>query len=192
MAKRLPNVVSLPNIRLPALREEITELRERLHHLTDLFIANDRSFEIVADIALALQACNSIDQLDRAVGINMTEQSADHARFYIACSDVAEIDAEHIFALETLEHADRQALESFTATSCEACRSATYKALLNVEVQDPASIARIPVTYKNLHGILVIGAEDPDFFANDVGTLYLDFIGATLARTAHRILSELR
>ena len=35
---------------------------------------------------------------------------------------------------------------------------------------------------------MVIGAEDPGFFSNDVGTLYLDFVGATLARSTSRIL----
>ena len=191
MVKNRRNVISLADVRMPELRDEISNLRERLQHVTDIFLDNEQSFEIVADIALALQSCETLAELDETIGGTMIERSADHARLYVAQPDGFAPDSLHIHPLAQLESPERDSLIGLDATHCETCREETYRALLGAEVDELASIARIPVAHKDFYGILVIGARDPDFFANDVGTLYLDFLGATLARSAARLLLEL-
>ncbi|MCY4130401.1 MAG: DUF484 family protein [Gammaproteobacteria bacterium] len=189
MTSRERNIVSLTDVRLPALREEITELRERLQNVTEIFNENEQSFKIIAEIALALQGCETIENLDDAVGGVMIERSADHARFYVEQPDLEWPGSEHIRALGALDPTLCESLAGLTSTKCEACRSETYRDLLDVDVSDPASLAQIPVSHQSLKGVLVIGAENPDFFSNDVGTLYLDFLGATLACSTYRILA---
>ncbi len=189
LTKKERNVVSLTDVRLPELRAEIADLRERLQNVTEIFNENEQSFKIIADISLTLQECDTVDDLDRAVGGAMIERSADHARFYVVQPEHALIGTKHICALSTLEASLNESLAGLSSTKCEACRAETYRDLLNIEVGDPASIAQIPVSHRSLRGVLVIGAVDPDFFSNDVGTLYLDFLGATLACSAYRILT---
>lgn len=190
MTKRERNVVSLTDVRLPELRAEIADLRERLQNVTEIFNENEQSFKIIADIALALQECETVEELDDTVGGVMIERSADHARFYIERPELVWTDSIHIRALGTLNTSLYESLSALSSTKCEACRSETYRDLLDVEVGDPASLAQIPVSHRSLKGVLVIGAEDPDFFSNDVGTLFLDFLGATLACSANRILEK--
>ena len=190
MAKRVKNVISLTDVRLPELREEINELRERLQNVTQIFVENAQNFKIVADIALGIQACNSLAELDHAVGVTMVEQSADHARFYIDEPVLGSIDANFLDNFQSLDESMRKKLAKLDATKCEPCRANVYNALLHIDAQDAASIAMIPASFKSLNGVLVVGSENPNFFANDVGTLYLDFLGATIARTAFRILLE--
>ena len=188
LAKPERNVISLTDVRLPELRAEISELRERLEHVTDIFVENEASFRIVAHIALAVQACNSLAELDRAVGVTVVEQSADHARLFLN-NPVVETSADsHIQCLQSLEETLRSKLETLIETKCEASRAETYECLLGVQVQETASLALIPVSFESLQGVLVIGSKNPDFYANDVGSLYLDFLGASIARSAYRIL----
>lgn len=189
LTRRERNVVSLTDVRLPELRAEISDLRERLQDVTEIFNANEQSFKIIADIALTLQACESIEDLDKAVGGAMIERSADHARFYVEHPVMSWAGTKYIRALSSLDLSTSESFSELASTKCEACRAETYRDLLSVEVDDPASIAKIPVSHRHLKGVLVIGAEDPDFFSNDVGTLYLDFLGATLACSAARILA---
>ena len=68
MTRRERNVVSLTDVRLPELRAEIADLRERLQNVTDIFNENEESFKIIADISLTLQECKTISDLDEAVG----------------------------------------------------------------------------------------------------------------------------
>ena len=189
MTSRERNVVSLTDVRLPELRAEIADLRERLQNVTEIFNENEQSFKIIADIALTLQGCETIENLDEAVGGVMIERSADHARFYVERPELKWAGLAHIRALDALDPTSRESLAGLTATKCEACRSDTYRDLLDADVADPASLAQIPVSHHSLNGVLVIGAENPDFFSNDVGTLYLDFLGATLACSTYRILA---
>ena len=189
MTKRERNVVSLTDVRLPELRAEIADLRERLQNVTEIFNENEQSFKIIAEIALTIQECETVADLDDAVGGAMIERSADHARFYVEHPKLARIESKHIRALDTLNSSLCKSLSALSSTKCEACRSEIYRDLLDVVVADPASLAQIPVSHRSLKGVLVIGAEDPDFFSNDVGTLFLDFLGATLACSANRILA---
>ena len=190
LTKRERNVVSLTDVRLPELRAEIADLRERLQNVTEIFNENEQSFKIIAEIALTLQECETVEDLDDAIGGTMIERSADHARFYVEQPEVTWTGSQHIRALGTLNASLCESLSALTSTKCEACRRETYRALLDVNVADPASLAQIPVSHRSLKGVLVVGAEDPDFFANDVGTLFLDFLGATLACSADRILAN--
>lgn len=189
MTSRERNVVSLTDVRLPELRAEIADLRERLQNVTEIFNENEESFKIIADIALTLQGCETIEDLDEAVGGVMIERSADHARFYVERPKLEWVGSEHIRMLEALEPVSGESLAGLTSTKCEACRAETYRDLLDADVADPASLAKIPVSHRSLKGVLVIGAEDADFFSNDVGTIYLDFLGATLACSAYRIFA---
>lgn len=189
MTNRERNVVSLTDVRLPELRAEIADLRERLQNVTEIFNENEESFKIIADIALTLQGCETIENLDEAVGGVMIERSADHARLYIERPELEWTGSEHIHALGVLDPVLGESLAELTSTKCEACRSETYRDLLGAAVADPASLAQIPLSHQSLKGVLVIGAEDSDFFSNDVGTIYLDFLGATLACSAYRILA---
>lgn len=189
LTRRERNVVSLTDVRLPELRAEIADLRERLQNVTEIFNENEQSFRIIADIALTLQECETVEDLDDAVGGAMIERSADHARFYVEYPEISWIESKHIRAFSSLDSSIREPLSELESTKCEACRAETYRDLLNVKVTDPASIAKIPLSYRALKGVLVIGAEDPDYFSNDVGTLYLDFVGATLACSTSRILA---
>lgn len=188
MAERERNVVSLTDVRLPELRAEIAELRERLQNVTEIFNENEQSFKIIADIALTLQGCETIEKLDDAVGGVMIERSADHARFFVERPELEWTGLAHIQTLGSLDPTLSESLAGLTSTKCEACRAETYRDLLDAKVADPASLAQIPVSHQSLKGVLIIGAENPDFFSNDVGTLYLDFLGATLACSTYRIL----
>lgn len=189
MTRHGRNVVSLTDVRLPQLRAEITDLRERLQNVTEIFNENEESFKIIADIAIALQASDTLEALDDVIGGAMIEQSADHARFYIKTPKLHGHETKNIRDLASLDPTANASISDLVATKCEACRSETYRALLDVEVEDPVSIAQIPVLHQSLSGVLIIGAEDPDFFSNNVGTLYLDFLGRTLACAANRILT---
>ena len=181
-------VVSLSEHRLPALRREISSLREKLHEVTEMFSDNDDSFKIVADIALTLQGCETIEELDHAIGVSMVEKSADHACLFLENPAEKFIAVNHVCSLDSLNEDLRYRLRQLTSTTCESCRSESYSELTGVNVTEPGSVSMIPVDYKDLRGVLVIGAEDPDYYTQEVGTLYLDFLGATLARSAERIL----
>ena len=189
MTRHRRNVVSLTDVRLPQLRAEITDLRERLQNVTEIFNENEQSFKIIADIAIALQASDTLEALDDIVGGAMIEQSADHARFYVKTPKFHGRESKNIRDIASLDPTTKESISNLVATKCEACRSETYRTLLDVEVEDTVSIAQIPVLHQSVSGILIIGAEDPNFFSNNVGTLYLDFLGRTLACAANRILN---
>lgn len=188
MANKQGNVVSISEVRLPELRDEITELRERLQRVTDVFIENEANFAVVADIVLAIQSAESSRDLDEAVGVTITRESGDLARFYVADPFRPPEEMDYVHSIDSLNESTRKALEGLEQTKCEVCRADSYEELMREEISGLGSMAKIPLSYESLRGVLVIGAEDEDLFGHDAGTLYLDFIGATLARTAYRVL----
>lgn len=188
MADKQGNVVSISEVRLPELRGEITELRERLQRVTDVFIENEANFGVVTDIVLAIQSADTLQGLDEAIGTTITRESGDLARFYVPEALLPDETMDYVHSIESLSESTRKSLEALSKTQCEVCRADSYEELMRVSIADVGSMAKIPVAYESLRGVLVIGAEDADLFGQDVGTLYLDFIGATLARTAIRVL----
>ena len=178
----------LADAKIPALRKEIDSLRERLRYVDEIFSDNEDSFNVVAQIALSLQACETVRELDESVGVMMVSKSADHACFYILSSDIAEDAAEYIRSINSLPEELQTRLIKLNKTVCESCRAETYQELLGIELDSPASVALVPVNFKELKAVLVIGALDPDYYTQEVGTVFLDFLGASLAISANRIL----
>lgn len=189
MSEKAGNIVSLVDVRLPELRDEITELRERLQRVTNIFVENEASFKVVAHIALTIQGADTPNGIDDAIGKTMTQDSGDVARFYINQPICGAVDLDYVHSLTTLKESTRKSLLGLKQTRCEVCRPEAYKELLDVDVEDFGSMAKIPVAFKGFRGVLIIGSEDPDLFNHEAGTLYLDFLGETLARSAYRVMA---
>lgn len=153
------------------------------------FLANERNFQIVAGIALATQQCESIEELNRVITEVVVEQSADKARLYVPNLNALGVNKDHIAFAEYTVLADttRQRVTAIQKTLCEPVRRSVYEELLGEIDNEVGSIALVPVRYQNIEAVLVVGDQSADFFTPDAGTIYLDFLGATLARTMYRL-----
>ena len=187
-ASNQDKIVALTDVQIPRLRQEINSLRRQLRNVSDTFFANEDSFNVVADIALALQACETVLDLDKAIGVQLVSDSADHAHFYILSEDRESSDTEYMSSISTLSEELQTRLSKLNKTVCEPCREDTYKQLLQIDLDSAGSIALVPVAHEKIRGVLVIGAIDPDYYTRAVGTLYLDFLGASLGISANRVL----
>ena len=80
-------------------------------------------------------------------------------------------------------HADKE------HPTCDIFRPDDYAAVFpTARLSGPGSIAIVPLRKQSLRGVLAIGAEDPNRFTADMGTVFLRFAGDALARTLTRLL----
>ena len=186
------NLVSMVDHKLPELRSEVRSLTERLEKVIDTYLSNAESFDIVAGIALEAQACQSLTELNRVIAEVVVEKSADKARLYLLDTNLIKLDGslEAIKTLDDLSASTQMQLNAVETTHCDPCRATLYQELIGPIESEMGSLAFIPVAFEDIRAVLVIGSHDATFYSPEVGTDYLEFLGATIARTLHRLARE--
>ena len=99
------------------------------------------------------------------------------------------IDQGELLHIKAAKHPDRihPRLFDLQKTLCETCREEEYLNLFGVTVDDPPSVALVPIIYRSYIGTLAIGSADHAKFNVDVDTLFLDFLGEVIARVNVRL-----
>ena len=176
-------VVSLAERQAVALRARNQGLRNRLAELIAAARDNDRTFNRLCKLTLALMDAVNESALDRLLARHMLEGfQADHAVCFVR--RVPGGDLEHFAARIVKAPWDR--LFDLPEPTCGAYRAEEYALLFpNAILSGPGSAAVIPM--RRAGATLAIGSKDPKRFSPDMGKIFLSFLGEVLERTLMRL-----
>lgn len=178
------SAVSLVERQLTGLRETNAALRAQLDDLLSAARANDTLFEKTAAFSLELWSADSWQGISDTIGNRLKDAfSADAARL-IVFSDAAPSEFDNL-RNATMEQQDR--LGELAEVRCAPVRPGELQTLFELTADRPGSAALVPVIGDQVSGVLAIGSREPNRFDASQGTVFLDFIGASLAGALDRL-----
>lgn len=178
------SAVSLVERQLASLRESNAELRSRLDKLLGAARANDTLFEKTTAFSTELWAASDWQSINDTIGNRLQEAfNADAARL-ILFGEHAPQGLSHLRAASP-EQQDR--LGELASVRCAPVRPGELNGLFELDTEAPGSAALVPVMGNRISGVLAIGSQDPGRFDASQGTVFLDFIGMSLAGALDRL-----
>ena len=188
------STISFAQRQASLLRKRNSDLRGRLQALLANAESNDALFEKTRALSLTLQKAESETDLSTAFQNDLlTAFAADHLMCYLQSTPTTT-------ATKSWNHTatNRDLIrwtDSFplgelfdpTAARCVTLRTRELDQLFpNRLSRDEGSAVLIPLP--NSQGMLAIGSDNRERFSNDMGMLFVDFIGELVDVTAQRLL----
>ena len=180
------------------LRKRNSDLRGRLQALLANAQTNDALFEKTRTLSVTLQRAESQAMLNEALGHDLVEAfAADHLACYLRNDIAGPWSGETSAASSTpslqssllhwVEKYPLQELFDPDAARCVTLRTRELDQLFPArQSRDEGSAVLIPLP--NSNGMLAIGSDNRERFSNDMGLLFVDFIGELVDVTAQRLL----
>lgn len=180
-------VTSLVERQVKALQARNKELRERLGTLIANAKANDRIFTHMRALTVTLLDVEDEADLDQALARNLVAAfDADHARCFVSGWTP---DAEFAHLAGVKGRPPLPSLFRHREPSCAAYRPQEYgRVFPGAALENPGSIALVPLAARGAGAALAIGAADANRFTPAHGTMFLAYLGDVLGRTLTRVL----
>ena len=177
---------SLADHRISTLESSNAELQEQLDLLIRAGFNNEQKFVWLQTVILALLDVDDVDDLDHVLSREFIDRpDVDESMLFLQDFDLNN-SYKHIQGIEK-DHPLARRLTDLTAPTCETTRREEYEELFRTKVEEPGSVALIPIFEKDLRGVLAIGSRDHSRFNLAMDTLFLNFLGEVLGRVARRI-----
>lgn len=177
------------------LRKRNSDLRGRLQALLANAQTNDALFEKTRTLSVTLQRAESVQALNKALGEDLVEAfAADHLACYMnkqgteqPASKVTGSATTKTNLLHWVDSYPLQELFDPDNARCVTLRTRELDLLFpERQSRDEGSAVLIPLP--NSNGMLAIGSDNRERFNNDMGMLFVDFIGELVDVTAQRLL----
>lgn len=187
---RLPDprgeAVSLLERQAQVLRDRNQELRERLNGLLDVARENDELFEKTRALVLSLVEARNSSQLCNNLVKSLKEDFNSDAIALLVYDRDLELTGEvrgqvRCLPSEELPEALQLLLRNGKAV-CGVLRPGELEHLFPEQKDSVKSAAMVPLEFQGRQGLLAIGSFDPQHFRSSLGTLFINHIGAVLAR----------
>ncbi len=179
--------VSLVERQLGTLREHNASLKAHLEELVSSARANDTLFQKSAHFALALWQVNTWEQVNDVIRDHLISAfAADFACLHIGGAPAGN-PLPHVLPTGT---SAQNIAQSLLAVRCQPVRASELADWFGIEpTTDAGSVALVPVRFDDTltPAVLAIGSRDPARFDDSLGTVFLDFIGASLAQAINRL-----
>ena len=171
------------------LRKRNSDLRGRLQALLANAETNDALFEKTRALSLTLQRAESEDAFGAALANDLIDAfAADHLACYLRRTPQQTMEGKPLKGL--LYWTERYPLEELfdpEAARCVTLRTRELDQLFpSRQSRDEGSAVLIPLA--NSDGMLAIGSDNRERFSNNMGMLFVDFIGELVDVTAQRLL----
>lgn len=173
------------------LRKRNSDLRGRLQALLANAETNDALFEKTRTLSLTLQRAETQGALNAALADDLVEAfAADHLACYLQ-SDIAYNQPKSASSTKNMLHwSDKFPLQELfdpAEARCVTLRTRELDQLFpNRQSRDEGSAVLIPLP--NSNAMLAIGSDNRERFSNDMGMLFVDFIGELVDVTVQRLL----
>jgi len=214
----LPNesgtTISFAQRQATLLRKRNSDLRGRLQALLANAESNDALFEKTRTLSLTLQKAESQNDLNRVLAEDLVQAfAADHLACYLR-TDIVQRDIVQRDIVQTdTAHTQKNNLAGGATSSkkpggsmlhwtnkyplaelydpqaarCVTLRTRELDALFpNRQSREEGSAVLIPLP--NSNGLLAIGSDNRERFSNDMGMLFVDFIGELVDVTVQRLM----
>jgi len=175
------------------LRKRNSDLRGRLQALLANAETNDALFEKTRTLSLTLQKAESVSALDEVLSKDLTGAfAADYLALYLR-SDIA--NKATAFQTNSLlywtEQFPLEELFDESSARCVTLRTRELDQLFPARASRTEGSA-VLVPLPNSNGMLAIGSDNRERFSNDMGMLFVDFIGELVDVTVQRLTRATR
>lgn len=172
--------------RLSALEDSNSEIKQQLELLLEIGRRNEEKFLWLKSFILKLFEVQGFAQLDQVIFHQLIDFThVNHVTLFLKELN-HQGDLLHIKAVKYPNRVHPR-LFDLEKTQCETSREEEYYNLFEVSVNEPSSVALVPLHYRSYLGTLAIGSIDHAKFNVDVDTLFLDFLGEVIARVIVRL-----
>ena len=191
--------VSLVEKQLQVLRQTNKDLKARFNQLLEVARQNEQHFENTKQLVVELfdfQLRNGdIEELFEIFELRFpTTLAASEFQLVLLDQNLGHSEAATLTKLKAIESKElKTAIPKFyemERSFCGALTKAEKAFLFGEQAELIASCAVIPVKHKHLEGILAIGNFNESHFHKGMGTMFLDHIGAVIARIVNDLLSK--
>ena len=170
--------ISLAERQMVTLRDKAKALEAKLSELIQFGEENDAISEKVHRLAVALAGAADFKSLAQALYFHLREDFAvPHVALRIWDRTVKSDGPES----EALNEAQRHAAFTLGAPQCGPAAGSPFLELFGEAAPHVRSLALVPLGATKIFGLLALGAEDPQRFFPEMGTLYLRRIGELCA-----------
>ena len=173
--------VSLLERQNSLLREDITELKQRLDTLIGNARDNDHLFNRLRSLVLDLMVVTSIEQLAEQLHLHLTRYfNVDEVR--LLQPRAASLTSSWISSMPSAETlGSHQDLLTQSKAICGAFDQNFTGLLLGPDTHSK-SLAVASLRYDHCYGLLVLGSKKADYFRNSMDTLFLTYLSEVTAR----------
>lgn len=179
--------VSLVERQVALLRERNIESRKNLGRLVETARENDALFTQVRLLVVRLIECTSLDALAHTLDDLLRQQfGAACSRLVLTPSARAAAGQQGLAPQDWPELFDTLLARGQVLTG--PLRPRERAALFGADADTVESAAIVPVAGRRQLALLAIGSRDPQHFHGEMGTMFLDFIGAVLQALLPRLL----
>ena len=184
------NAVSLVERQVVVLRESNMEMRKRLNSLMENANENDRLFKLTRELILSILEAKNIDELCKAYNQHLKNNFGVEYASIIIFGDPA-LSSENC-RIETQEASQNKigALLNDNKSICGAFRKIELDYLFPNTAGSVGSAALQPIKGIVDIGIVAIGSTDPDYYHNNMGTLFLTHLADVLIRVIPTLIRE--
>ena len=180
---------SLTARQLKIYRQKCSDLEMRLADLLNMGQMNVDIFIRTGKLSLALMDCEALEDLDNLLASELiVGWKLQHAGIFVVDWTSPE-PFRHIRSAGSTGRKLRKRLFEKSGPTCETWRAEEYNRLMDEEALDgPGSVAIVPIYRSDVSAALVFGSADPDRFAQQKGTMFLEYLGEVLGRVLDKLL----
>ena len=180
---------SLVERQVSILRERNIDLRRRLKSLLETASTNDDIFKKMRSLTSAIIDVRNVQDLEQIIKRELISSlNASQVIFILKNFELAETSTYFTDATSIKDTRFSNLIE-LTDSACKVYRPEEYATLFQIEELDgPGSAALIPLSVDKSRGILIIGSTNPERFAQNLETLFLDYLSEIFSKVLGRIL----
>ena len=181
------NASSLLEKQASVLRTRNTELRHKLNELVNVARDNDRLFNQIRKLGLALLETDSLAQCEATLQHSLLQD------FHLDCTSLLLFGTERepgniIFTSKHELQAILGDLLRGERITCTTLRRKEMAFLFPGYEQSEGSAALIPLNFRGEIGLLAVGSTDPNHYTSNMDTTFASYIGEILSRRLYHLL----
>lgn len=182
------NASSLLEKQASVLRTRNTELRHKFNEMVAIARDNDRLFQQIRQLGLALLEADDLAQCEAALRISVVQDfHLDHISLLLF-GDQPRPDS----IIATSPHEVQTVLGDLLRGNriiCTTLRRQEMSFLFPGYDRAEGSAALIPLHFRRELGLLAVGSTDPNHFNSGMDTMFAAYIGDLLSRRLHHFLN---
>jgi len=183
------NASSLLEKQASVLRTRNTELRHKLNELVSIARDNDRLFQQIRQLGLALLEAENLQQCEAVLRISLLQDfHLDHVSLVLYTQQ--ELPSSILASSQNEVQSVLGDLLRGSRIICTTLRGQEMAFLFPGYDQAEGSAALIPLQYRGDIGLLAVGSTDPNHFNSSMDTAFAGYIGDILSRRLQHFLSE--
>ncbi|MEZ5506068.1 MAG: DUF484 family protein [Gammaproteobacteria bacterium] len=183
------NASSLLEKQASVLRTRNTELRHKLNELVSIARDNDRLFQQIRQLGLALLEAENLQQCEAVLRISLLQDfHLDHVSLVLYTQQ--ELPPAILASSQNEVQSVLGDLLRGSRIICTTLRGQEMAFLFPGYDQAEGSAALIPLHYRGDIGLLAVGSTDPNHFNSSMDTAFAGYIGDILSRRLQHFLSE--